>query len=76
MQFPIEPYGNELPTWRYDGFDGIEAAGYLGQYLVVFPDAGLVAVRQIKPFDKYDFMRNRFEDFEETVRRLVPADRK
>lgn len=67
----IGPYGLDIPTWQYDGFDGIAAEGSLGQYLVVFPDLDLVAVRQIEPFDGYDFMQNRFEDFPDMVRTIV-----
>jgi CubicO group peptidase (beta-lactamase class C family) len=69
----MEPYGSDIPTWHYDAFDGIAAEGYLGQYLVVFPKLGLVAVRQIEPFDKFDFLHNRFEDFPAMVRKLVPS---
>ena len=68
----IGPYANDLPTWRYESFDGLAAEGALGQYLVVFPKLGLVAVRQIEPFDGFSFMQNRFENFPDMVRRLVP----
>jgi CubicO group peptidase (beta-lactamase class C family) len=67
----IDAYGNEIPTWHYDGFDGLAALGYLGQHLVVFPDLDLVAVRQIAPFEGYDYLRNRFEDFPDLVRKLA-----
>jgi CubicO group peptidase (beta-lactamase class C family) len=71
--FPIGPYGSDIPAWSYGGFDGLAAVGYLGQYLVVFPDRGLVGVRQIQGFDGYDFLRNRFEDFADLVRNLSPS---
>lgn len=67
----IGPYGDDIPTWRYDSFDGLAAEGSYGQYLVVFPKLGLVAVRQIEPFDDFKFMQNRFEDFPDMVRRLL-----
>ena len=70
----IGPYGDDIPTWRYDSFDGLAAEGSNGQYLVVFPKLGLVAVRQIEPFDGFKFMPNRFEDFPDMVRRLVPDE--
>jgi CubicO group peptidase (beta-lactamase class C family) len=69
----IDGYGNDLPSWAYGGFDGIEAVGYLGQYLVVFPARKLVAVRMIRPFDGFNYVRNRFEGFADMVREVVPA---
>lgn len=69
----IGPYGEDIPTWHYDSFDGLSAEGSLGQYLVVFPKLGLVAIRQIEPFDGFEFIRNRFEEFPDMVRRVVPA---
>lgn len=70
----IGPYGYDIPVWSYAGFDGLAAEGYLGQYLVVFPDRGLVAVRQIENFKGYDYLRNGFEDFPDLIRDLVPAE--
>ena len=69
----IGPYGSDIPAWSYAGFDGLAAEGYLGQYLAVFPDRSLVAVRQIEYFKGYDYLRNRFEDFADLVRDLAPA---
>ena len=71
----IDSHGDDIVTWTYSGFDGVETVGYLGQYLVVFPDRGLVAVRQLKPFDGFEYNRNRFEDFADRIRALVPAQR-
>jgi CubicO group peptidase (beta-lactamase class C family) len=68
----IDGYAEDVPVWRYADFDGISAVGYLGQYLVVYPDRKLVGVRMIKPFDAYDYNANRFEDFADVVREVAP----
>jgi CubicO group peptidase (beta-lactamase class C family) len=67
----IGPYAMDVPTWTYQGFDGVSAEGYLGQYLVVFPSRKLVAIRMINSRDGYDFIKNRFEDFPDAVRALA-----
>ncbi len=51
-------YG-EIKAWYADG--------YLGQYMVVVPDAGIVAVRQIANFDGYNSERDGFKHFRELV---------
>ena len=66
-------YVEPLLTWKYRGFDGIEAAGQGGQYLVIFPERKLVAVRMRKPHEDDSFMKNRFEDFPDLVRALAPV---
>jgi CubicO group peptidase (beta-lactamase class C family) len=66
-------YASDIPIWRHSGFDGFQAEGSLGQYLVVFPERGLVGVRMIKGFDGYTFNQNRFEDFANVVRTVAPA---
>jgi CubicO group peptidase (beta-lactamase class C family) len=43
------------------------ADGYLGQYMVVVPDAEIVAVRQIANFDGYNFDRDGFRNFRDLV---------
>jgi CubicO group peptidase (beta-lactamase class C family) len=51
---------------------GFDANGALGQYLVVFPAARLVAVRQVRQHP-YRAAGDDFEDFPDLVRALVPA---
>ena len=63
-----------IPSWTYAGFDGFGANGYLGQYLAVFPNRGLVGVRQIEYFEGYDDSRNSFDDFNDLIRDLAPAN--
>ena len=67
----IDFYADDAPIWRYSEFDGIQAVGALGQYMVILPERELVAVRMIKPFDGFTFNQNRFEDFADTVRTIV-----
>lgn len=49
----------------------IRAAGYLGQYLVVIPESGLVGVRLIEGFPGYDQERDGFHDFAAQLMTLV-----
>ncbi|HEV3457702.1 MAG TPA: serine hydrolase [Thermoanaerobaculia bacterium] len=51
---------------------GFDANGALGQYLVVFPAARLVAVRQLRQHP-YRSSGDDFEDFPDLVRALAPA---
>lgn len=67
----IDYYASDVPVWHHGKFDGIQAEGSLGQYLVVFPDRELVAVRMINGFDGFTFNQNRFEDFANIVRTTV-----
>ncbi|GEM_PF-173253 len=41
---------------------GYWAQGYLGQYLVIYPDKKLVGVRMIAPFEGYDEEKHLFRD--------------
>jgi len=51
---------------------GFDASGALGQYLVVFPAARLVAVRQLRQHP-HRAAGDDFEDFPDLVQALVPA---
>ena len=68
----IDVYASDVPLWRYSDFDGIQAEGSFGQYMAIFPRQELVAVRMIKSFDGFTYNQNRFEDFADLVRALVP----
>jgi CubicO group peptidase (beta-lactamase class C family) len=49
---------------------GYRADGYLGQYVYVLPQSGLVAVRMIEKSSRYDQRTDRFDAFEKLVRAL------
>ena len=51
---------------------GYRADGYLGQYVVVYPAKGLVAVRMVRGGAGYDARTDGFVEFQELVRRLAP----
>ncbi len=74
----LEP-GSELSPragllwWRIledDELSGARADGYLGQYLVVYPDVGLVGVRMIEGSEGYVEGRDEFIDFQDLLRAL------
>ncbi|WP_310395675.1 serine hydrolase [Hymenobacter sp.] len=50
---------------------GYLADGYLGQYLVVYPQYGLVAVRMVRNSPSYNAATDGFADFETRVLQLV-----
>lgn len=52
---------------------GYRADGYLGQYLVIYPEEGLVAVRMVAGSPAYDPESDGFRSFETLVRDLVPG---
>lgn len=54
---------------RWAGYGG---RGYLGQYLTVYPDQGLVAVRMIRSDRHANDPVNDFPAFEKSVRALLP----
>ena len=56
--------------WSPD-FVGYNTNGYLGEYLVVLPEANLAAVRLVDASDHYDEKTDGFEDFIDDVRALV-----
>jgi CubicO group peptidase (beta-lactamase class C family) len=55
-------YG-EIKAWYADG--------YLGQFIVVVPEAGIVAVRQAANFDGFDFEKDTFSNFRNMILDLV-----
>lgn len=56
---------------EYGPIAGYYAEGYLGQYLVVIPEANLVAVRQIKRKESYNSATDGFQNFRLRVLNLI-----
>lgn len=52
---------------------GYRADGYLGQYLVIYPEQELVAVRLVEQSAGYDPESDGVREFQELVRTLVPT---
>jgi CubicO group peptidase (beta-lactamase class C family) len=74
-----EPYGEartrtrmNLERKEYGRMIGYEAQGSFGQYIVIYPDQRLVAVRMIAVTDRFSVPGDSFENFRELVRALVP----
>ncbi len=57
-----------------DAVVGLQADGYLGQYLVIYPEAELVGVRMIEGSDRYDPARDTFHEFPELLRALSRSE--
>jgi CubicO group peptidase (beta-lactamase class C family) len=60
-----------LGRTEYGRMIGYEASGYLGQYLVIYPEYRLVAVRMVKPSERSNSDTDSFETFSDLVRALV-----
>ncbi len=52
---------------------GRAALGYLGQQLIVLPEAGLVAVRMMRSRADFNAATDSFDEFPSLVRALIPA---
>jgi CubicO group peptidase (beta-lactamase class C family) len=51
---------------------GVRADGYLGQYMVIYPEQRLVAVRMVRQSQAYDPEVDHFRDFQRMIRELIP----
>jgi len=56
---------------EYGPIAGYYAEGYLGQYLVIIPEANLIAIRQIKRKESYNKEIDDFQNFRHRVLRLI-----
>ena len=61
---------DSLSRKTYGKLLGFNANGYLGQYLVIYPEQHLVAVRQVQSSPKYNARTDGFDDFIDLVRSL------
>ncbi len=62
--------GLTLSRKKYGDIIGYNANGSLGQFLVIYPQQKLVAVRQIRWSEKYSQQTDTFDDFFDLVRSL------
>jgi CubicO group peptidase (beta-lactamase class C family) len=74
-----EPYGEartrtrmDLKRREYGRMIGYEAQGSFGQYIDVYPDQRLVAVRMIAVTDRFSEPGDSFKNFRELARALAP----
>lgn len=63
-----------IASWQDGQIVGYGADGYLGQYLVIYPEHGLVAVRLVAQSPAYDPETDGFRDFQDLVRSLVSPE--
>jgi CubicO group peptidase (beta-lactamase class C family) len=73
LQQTLGPQGLSLSAKEYGSIIGYKADGYLGQYLVVYPKQGLVAVRMVRNSPSYNVATDGFSDFEKLVAQLIPS---
>jgi CubicO group peptidase (beta-lactamase class C family) len=62
----------DLARREYGRMIGYEANGAFGQYIDIYPDQRLVAVRMIAATDRFSAPGDSFENFHELVRALAP----
>ena len=74
-----EPYSEartrtrmDLERREYGRIIGYEAQGSFGQWIDIYPDQKLVAVRMIAVTDRFSIPGDSFENFREMVRALAP----
>jgi len=67
----LAPHSITLSSKEYEDLVGFRAEGRLGQYIVIYPEVELVAVRMIAWSEAYNPATDRFEDFPRLVRDLV-----
>jgi CubicO group peptidase (beta-lactamase class C family) len=67
----LVPYGLAVGRKEADGTEGYAGIGYLGQYLVIYPDHQLIAIRGINHYDGYDWETDEISNFPALVKNLV-----
>jgi hypothetical protein len=66
----IRSKGLRLAKFKVREVKAYRANGYLGQYLVIYPKARLVAVRQISGGKDYNDKTDDFRDFVDLIQKL------
>ena len=71
VELELRGRGVELASLQLGGSVGYQSNGYLGQYLVILPEAGIVAVRMVRRAPTYDPATDGFASFIDRVRALA-----
>lgn len=71
MRRELGDRGIELATLTLGEIVGYQTNGYLGQYLVILPQAGIVAIRMVRRTPGYDPATDGFPGFMDRVRALT-----
>jgi len=71
MRRELGARGIELATPTLGEIVGYQTNGYLGQYLVILPQAGIVAVRMVRRTPEYDPTTDGFPSFIDRVQALA-----
>lgn len=71
LQRELVPYGLEIGRKQTDGIEGYAGIGYLGQYLVIYPEYELIAIRGINQYEGYNWETDEIPEFPSLVKSLV-----
>ena len=75
FQQKLVPLGLSIGRKEADGITGYAGIGYLGQYLIIYPDHQLIAFRGINHHAGYNWDTDEITEFPDLIRNLV-SDRK
>ena len=67
----LVPLELKLARKESDGVEGYAGIGYLGQYLVIYPEEELIAVRGINRYEGYDWDSDEIPEFPRLVKALI-----
>ena len=67
----LNKYDIVLERTEFDKTIGFRAEGYLGQYLIIYPEKNIVAVRMIEWSEDYNKYTDLFKNFEDLVYKLT-----
>ena len=67
----LRPRNAKLTRKAYNNRMGFSAKGYLGQWLCVYPEKGLVGLRMIESTEEYDRATDEYSEFNKRVYNLI-----
>lgn len=71
FQQKLVPFGLSIGRKKSDGVTGYAGIGYLGQYLVIYPDQKLIAFRGINYYEGYNWDTDEITEFPRLIMNLV-----